>query len=156
LSAFYATLDTITIKCIERKGFQMNASEVIDGIIQRKAALNMTSQQVADASGVPKSTVDKILRKETTNPGVQNVLDIADAVGYQIDGGNNLPPFPADANQYIYSVKKLNDKCFTEMRANYNMFIAEKNRWAKYLFILTLVLVIMLILVISIFYIAIS
>ncbi len=134
----------------------MNASEVIDGIIQRKAALNMTSQQIADASGVPQSTVDRILRKDTTNPGVQNILDIAEAVGYQIGGGNNLPPFPADANQYIDYIAKLNDKFFTEMRANYNMLIAEKNRCAKCLFILTLVLVIMLILMIGILYIAIG
>ncbi len=134
----------------------MNASEVIDGIIQRKAALNMTSQQIADASGVPKSTVDRILRKETTNPGVQNVLDIAEAVGYQIGEGNNLPPFPANANQYIDYIVKLDDKFFTEMRANYNMLIAEKNRLTKWLFTVILVLVILLVLVIGILYIAVG
>lgn len=132
----------------------MNASEIIDGIIQKKVALNMTNQQVADASGVPKSTVDRIFRKETTNPGVQNVLDIAEAVGYQIGDGNKPPPFPADANQYIAYMAKLNDKCLTEMRANYNMLIAEKNRWTKRLFIL--VLVIMLVLVIGILYITVG
>ncbi len=116
----------------------------------------MTSQQIADASGVPKSAADRILRKETTNPGVQNILDIAEAVGYQIGGGNNLPPFPADANQYIDYIAKLNDKCFTKMRANYNMLIAEKNRLTKCLFTVILVLVIMLVLVIGILYITVG
>jgi len=47
----------------------MNVSEIIDGMIQ-KTASNMTNQQIADASGVPKSAVDRILRKETSNPDV--------------------------------------------------------------------------------------
>lgn len=129
----------------------MNVSEIINGIIQKKTALNMTNQQIADASGVPKSTVDRILRKDTTNPGAQNVLDIAEAVGYRFNGEKKLPPFPADAHQYMAYIIRLNDEYLTEMRVNYNMLIAEKNRWIKYLFIL--LLVIMLVLVIDILYI---
>lgn len=65
----------------------MDVSTIVDGILERKTALGMTVQQISDASGVPKSTVDNILRKAVNNPSAQNILDIASAVGYDIGGG---------------------------------------------------------------------
>jgi len=37
-----------------------------------------TYQEIADGSGVPRRTVEKIARKETEDPGVSNVQKIAD------------------------------------------------------------------------------
>ena len=61
----------------------MEVSMIIDGINARKAAVQMTNQQIADASGVPKPTVDRILRKSTDNPSIHSVMAIAKAVGYE-------------------------------------------------------------------------
>lgn len=41
----------------------MTCVEIIDGILERKKVLNATNQQIADAANVPKTTVDRILRK---------------------------------------------------------------------------------------------
>lgn len=64
----------------------MKVSDIVDGIVEKKKDLGLTVQQISDASGVPKSTIDSILRKEVQNPTMQNVLDIAEAIGYNLSG----------------------------------------------------------------------
>lgn len=78
----------------------MTVTNIIDGILERKNDLKMTVQQISDASGVPKSTVDNILRKSVTNPSMQNVLDIAAAVGYDI-GGEEDKTLEAITDPYV-------------------------------------------------------
>lgn len=63
----------------------MDVSAVIDGIIDKKAEAGMTNQQIADASRVPRTTINRILSKQTPNPSMQTVMDIAHAVGYVIE-----------------------------------------------------------------------
>lgn len=46
-------------------------------VLEQLANTALTYQQVADGSGVPKRTVEKIARKETENPGVLHVEALA-------------------------------------------------------------------------------
>ena len=50
----------------------MTVSDIVDGIIQKKNAIGMTNQQLSDASGVPKPTVDRVLRRDTPQPEPSN------------------------------------------------------------------------------------
>ncbi len=129
----------------------MNVSDIIDGIIKKKEELEMTNQALADASGVPKSTVDRILRKEAASPSIQNVLDIAAAVGYRFGGDIQKPDFPVD-EKFTNYIMQLNEDRILRMRAHYNQLLAEKNRWIHYLFFLCMILIvfIMMMLVIDV------
>jgi transcriptional regulator with XRE-family HTH domain len=55
----------------------MNASPILDFVVSRLEARDFTYQQVAEGSGVPKRTVEKIARRETQNPGVRHVERLA-------------------------------------------------------------------------------
>lgn len=46
---------------------------------------HVTAQQIADRSGVPLSTVNRILSGETANPSFQTVADIVIALGGSLD-----------------------------------------------------------------------
>lgn len=131
----------------------MQTVDIIDGILAKKQEKGLSNQQLADAAGIPRSTVDRILRKDTPNPSMQNILDLAGAVGYQI--GVPMPDKPRhrdDDQQIAYLVRTYEDQ-IARLRAHYNMLLAEKNRWINYLFVLTIVLVvfIMLILLFDVF-----
>lgn len=124
----------------------MTVSDIIDGILERKTALGATVQQISDASGVPKSTVDNILRKAVANPQMQNVLDIADAVGYEFAPNEEKPVDTTDPTlqQIIYVYEKRCDDLERESRlktVQSNLLLAEKSRWIRFLTILCLALV---------------
>lgn len=124
----------------------MTCEEVIDGILERKKILNTTNQQISDASGVPKATVDRILRKETPNPSFQTIMDMATAVGYDFSARDD---FPVDTDgeklrQIIYLYEKRCEALEKESRlktVQSNLVIAEKDRtiqskdqWVRRLF----------------------
>jgi len=50
---------------------------MLDYVVARLASRQYTYQQVADGSGVPRRTVEKIARRETRNPGVLHVERLA-------------------------------------------------------------------------------
>lgn len=124
----------------------MTTEEVIGGILARKAELNVTNAQIADASQVPKTTVDRILRGETQNPSFQSVLDIATAVGFEF---GHRPPEPvqtddATLQQIIYVYEQRCQALEKESRlktvqsnlviAEKDRTIADKNKWLARLF----------------------
>jgi len=49
-----------------------------DFVMERFAQCEYTYQEVADGSGVPRRTVEKIARREIDDPGVSHVQKIAD------------------------------------------------------------------------------
>lgn len=128
----------------------MNVQTVIDVINAKKLESGMTAQQIADQSGVPVSTVNRILRNATENPTLQNVMDIANAVGY------TLFPEPVPVaektdqdNPYIAHIVAMYEERLREKNANFNRVTAEKNRWILSLALIIGILVtgIMLILI---------
>lgn len=124
----------------------MTVSDIIDGILERKNELGATVQQISDASGVPKSTVDNILRKAVANPQMQNVLDIANAVGYEFAPHEEKPIDTTDPTlqQIIYVYEKRCEALEKESRlktvqsnlviAEKDRAIADKNKWLARLF----------------------
>lgn len=124
----------------------MTCVEIIDGILERKKVLNATNQQIADAANVPKTTVDRILRKETQNPSFQPVLDIANAVGYDFSTPKPSAPETDDTavKQIIYIYEQRCADLERESRlktVQSNMLLAEKSRWIRFLTVLSLTLV---------------
>lgn len=130
----------------------MQVSDIIDGIIAKKDGLGMTSQQLADSSGVPKSTVDRILRKDTPNPSLQTVLDLAGAVGYTFS--NQKIPSPTQEKPdtkdpmvtqliTVYENRgQMYEERIKQIRGHYYMLLAEKNRWIKFSMALNIILVV--------------
>jgi len=55
----------------------MSLTPMLDYVVARLASRQYTYQQVADGSGVPRRTVEKIARRETRNPGVLHVERLA-------------------------------------------------------------------------------
>lgn len=131
----------------------MTLDSIIDGIIARKEDLSATNQQIADASNVSLSTVNRILRKqEGYIPNIQTLLDIATAVGYDFAPAEQKPVETDDAvlNHIIQVYENRCSDLERESRlktVQYNMIVAEKTKWIKFLTVLSLVLVAGIILV---------
>ena len=117
----------------------MTSSDIINGIIQKKNAIGMNNQQLADASGVPKATVDRIVRGDTPNPSMQTILELAAAVGYTFTNHPEpLSPVPDEAKikdpavLYIISNYERQLQAAEErskkLMSHFNMLLAEKNR----------------------------
>ena len=118
----------------------MDINAVIDGIQERRVEAGLTYQQVADASGVPKSTVNRILLKQTPNPSIKTLADLAAAVGYDLDPAKPAVMKDHTKDSYIIFLQeslavkdRQHEKEKTQMEARHNRAIAEKNRTIKYL-----------------------
>lgn len=128
----------------------MTADGIIDSIIERKTKLSITNQQLADASGVPKTTVDRILRKETPNPSMQTVLDMAYAVGLRLTDDNEKNLYGQFDTQQIIDLLERESRLKTVqgnlVAAEKDRTIADKEKWIKFLVIAIIVAVVLLIL----------
>ena len=133
----------------------MTASDIVDGIIEKKALIGMTNQQLSDASRQPKTTIDRILRKETANPSIQVILDMAAAVGYTFSNHpEQLPAAPAEMEikdpmvRHLVNVYENRGKAYEErikgITSHFNMLLAEKNRWLIFSLTLNVILVVFL------------
>lgn len=133
----------------------MTTSNIIDGMIAKQNEIGFTNQQWSDASGVPKTTIDRIKRKETVNPSMQTILDMANAVGYTISSiPEQIPAVPQEIGikdpmvQHLINVYENRGKDYQERikrnTAHFNMLLAEKNRWLKFSLTLNIVLVVFL------------
>ena len=113
----------------------MEISAIIDGILECKESTGMTFQQIADRADQPKSTVTRILRKETPNPSMKTLMDIAVAVGYEIDPIQPAALKDSTKDAYIaylqqaLEVERLSRKAdVAEQKALRHQVVAEKNR----------------------------
>ena len=108
----------------------MDVEELVDRINEVREDTGITYQQIADASGVPRTTVSRILHGDTPNPTIKNLHDIARAVGCQI-----VPPPPppddlqTDEVDYLHLVNENAEKRNREQRCLYNTLLAQKHRW---------------------------
>ena len=118
----------------------MDINAIIDGILDCKEETGMTNQQISDRSNVPKSTVTRILRKETPNPSMKTLADIAAAVGYEIEPIRPAVLRDSSKDSYItylqeaLEVERKSSKAqIAEQKAIRNQMVAEKNRTITYL-----------------------
>lgn len=124
----------------------MTLDTIIDGIIARKDELNASSQQIADAAQVSVATVNRILRKQDGYiPNAKNLFDIANALGYSFDQPNPEPAKATDEalQQIIYVYEQRCADLERESRlktVQTNIIIAGKDRWIRFLTVLSIVL----------------
>lgn len=113
----------------------MDVSAIIDGILECKEENGMTMQQIADRANQPKSTVTRILRKETPNPSMRTIADIAVAVGYEIDPvqpavlkDHTKDAYIAYLQEALLAEKAACKAAIAEQKALRHQVVAEKNR----------------------------
>ena len=134
----------------------MTVTDFVDGIILQKNAIGMTNQQLSDASGVPKTTIDRILRHDTPNPTMQTVLDLAAAVGFSFSNHPEQPsPVPEDSKvkdpmtlhmiSYYERQAVAYEERIKRVTSHFNMLLAEKNRWIRFSMALNIILIVFLV-----------
>ena len=115
--------------------FVTTVQDIIFGIITQKEATGMTNQQIADSAKVSKTTVDRLLRNDPgTSPNAQTLIDVANAVGYQIGGTE-----PHSEVQEIY------EEQIKQTEAHYNRMLTLQNRWLRFAVLLCLILLVFVI-----------
>lgn len=110
-------------------------AHIIEKIKQHKDATRMTTQQIAERSGVPASTISRILSGQTDSPSVHNIVAICRAVGVSLDELFGIsqpkiepePPKPEPAPQPVVEHG-------AELAAAYKDQLAAKDAWIRRLF----------------------
>lgn len=126
----------------------MTVNELLQGIAKQKEVLKITNQMIAEASGVPKTTVDRILRGDTANPSMQTVLDIANVVGYRITNDNDSHASSVDCQlvNMLERESRLKTVQSNSLIAAKDENIAGKDHWIKFLIGFAIVSVALLVL----------
>ena len=80
-----------------------------------KKTSGKTSQQIADETGIPKSTIDKLFSGKTKEPYLSSTRLIVHCMGYTLDDlddeiSNKTIVFSADERILIENFRKLNSK----------------------------------------------
>ena len=65
---------------------------LLEGLKELKEQKKMTNQELADLSGVPLGTINRIMAGQTDNPSFQTVCDITRALGGSLDKIAGLNP----------------------------------------------------------------
>lgn len=95
----------------------------------------MTNQQIADSAKVSKTTVDRLLRNDSgTSPNAQTLIDVANAVGYQIGG-----------TEPHSEVREIYEEQIKQTEAHYNRMLTLQNRWLRFAVLLCLILLVFVI-----------
>lgn len=112
----------------------MNVSELIQDIVKRKEEMKITSKMISDASSVPKSTVDRILRGETRDPSAQTILDMAYVVGYRLINDNDRAPQSDDSRivEILERENRLKTVQHNTLIAEKDRVISDKSKWIKF------------------------
>lgn len=115
---------------------------VSNELTQLKKLRQMTAQEIADKSGVPLSTVSRVLSGTTDNPSFVTIRDIVKAMGGSLDAIAGIvvePEKPAPAEDHSESKELLRKS------------IEEKSKWltrvAIYACVVTFALVALLVLI---------
>ena len=99
----------------------------------------LTNAQIAELSGVPIGTVNRLLSGQTENPTAQNIADIVAALGGSIDvvmgikQGENVK-----INNDVYTTTC---EMYREIIANKDAVINDKNKWIKTLFFCFIIMI---------------
>lgn len=122
----------------------MTANELLLDIASRKDGLGLTNQMISDASSVPKSTVDRLLRGDTNDPRADAVLSMAYVVGYHLVNDND----EQDADKLIMMLERENRLKTVQsnsLLAAKNRTIEDKSNWVKFLTATTIAFALMLV-----------
>lgn len=123
----------------------MDLSERVTALKNEKKKQNLSIQQMADMSGLSAATVSRTLA-EKTEPSIYTLSALEKAMGLGIEpppGENPMEQRIGDDPLLKYYFA-LQESRIERLRAHYNMLLAEKNRWIKFLLVISLLLVIFL------------
>lgn len=125
----------------------MTVNELLEDIAKRKETLGLTNKMISDASGVPKSTVDRLLRGETNDPSAQSVLDMAYVVGYRLANDNDTVPSGIDGQlvNMLERENRLKTVQGNSLIAAKDRTIEDKSHWVKFLTASTITFAVLLI-----------
>lgn len=112
---------------------------IISKLQELKEKSHLTTQQISERSGIPVSTISRILSGQTDNPSFQTVCDLVEAMGgslYDLTG--TTPPAPQEEHHRAPAghdcLHGERQHCCTIVTL-YERSIAQKNRWIRNLFI---------------------
>ena len=95
-----------------------------------KEKRGLTNQQLADLSGVPVGTVNRILSGQTDNPSFQTICDLVLAMDGSLDELAGIEKDPEEPEA----------KASQDLIHLYEKMIEHKNRWIHRLFVLACLL----------------
>ena len=106
----------------------------IDYLNELKEKLSITNDQLAQMSGVPESTVSRILNGTTDNPNFQTIVDIVRTLKGSIDVMEDLCHTAESAPKETESKKTVEKEEVQKARAEiFHAAIAVKNSWIRFL-----------------------
>lgn len=127
---------------------------IVETLKNMKSEQNLTLQQISSASGVPVSTVNRILSGQTENPSFRDVAAIVAAMDGSLDAMTGLQKLDETTSQLLdpnvmqllltmqsYYAKTLDSTRQQYMREieskdkQYRDILADKNRWLRRLFL---------------------
>ena len=103
-------------------------TSIVDRLIALKAKSGMSALEISSKSGVPESTVTRILQKKTVNPTITTVVAI-----YKAMGGTAAEIFGDDVRVNVVSEASPTSKDATELIQLYKDTIKAKDRTIKML-----------------------
>ena len=98
---------------------------------EMKDRSGMTNKELSELSGVPLSTVSKIMSGHTDIPNYQTVCDLVKAMGGSLDALAGIRPAEEAGPERAEESSEI--KLYIQM-------IEEKNRWLKHLFVICCIL----------------
>lgn len=106
----------------------------------KRGAMNMSYQNVADSCGLSQTTIIRIFKRQA-EPTVATLQKIAAAVKYEprreelILTGYTQEDYIKFLQKSLEAAKEEHAVRSAQQEAHYNMLLAEKNRWIRYLFV---------------------
>lgn len=126
---------------------------IVETLKNMKSEQNLTLQQISSASGVPLSTVNRILSGQTENPSFRDVAAIVAAMDGSLDAITGLQKLESESGQLLdsnvmqlllsmqnYYAKTLDATRQQYMREienkdkQYRDILTDKNRWLRRMF----------------------
>lgn len=115
----------------------MESDILLHCLVQQKEALGYTNAIIAEMSGVPESTVTKVLNGANRNPGFETISPIARVLGVSLDELSVKETAPPDTSTLTVGV--------SHIISSYERRLREKNRWINILAVAVAALILLLI-----------
>lgn len=108
--------------------------DIIDKLTEKKKELGVTNAWVSEKSGVPESTVTKLLNGTIRNPTMPTLAPIASALGISIDTGEDLrPPEVSPTDKYIDMLIASYKTQLASKDENYRAQLKYRDKWISIL-----------------------
>nr|DAJ14110.1 MAG TPA: Helix-turn-helix XRE-family like protein [Podoviridae sp. ctJ6o53] len=115
----------------------MESDILLHCLVQQKEALGYTNAMIAEMSGVPESTVTKVLNGANRSPGFETISPIARVLGVSLDELSVKETAPPDTSTLTVGV--------SHIISIYERRLREKNRWINILAVAVAALILLLI-----------